>query len=190
MIKTSEHDIRTIKRFSEKDKDLIKITVIGFVASLMVLMMIYVIFAQVFLNYIEGSIAEQFNLSIIIIGMFSISLISSVLVGYLLAGDDVEKRSILKASFVAYVFTILTIIGISYLALFLYYPSIFEGLFGFDYVSIVSVVIVYFTVYVLPQFYWLYILEVIFYYLYFIILLNIYYEYKEEKPVKRNARFM
>jgi len=186
----SEYKLKLKNRMSVKQKDLIKISIIGFVSSLMILMIIYVIFAQVFINYIEGSVLDQYNLSIIIIGMFFISLLSSIFAGVLLSSDDINKLSMFKASFISYVFTLITIIFLSYISLFLYYPSVYNGLFGIDFVFIVSIVIVYFTVYILPQFFWLYIIEVIFYYLYFIILLNIFYEEKEEKPKIRSGRFM
>lgn len=180
-----------VDRLTEKQKDIIKISLIGFFSSLMILMILYVIFAQIFINYIEGNISEQLNLSLIIIIMFSISLFSTIFVSYLIGSEDVKKSSIYKTSLLSYIFTIFTLIVLSYLALFLYYPNVFNGLYGFDYVLVAPLMLVYFTLYILPQFFWIYILEVIFYFLYFIIILNIFYEEKKkEKPKKRLARYM
>lgn len=174
----------------------LNVLIIGIVSSILLLFMIYVAFAQFFLKYIEGTVAPDFYLAFLIIGMLFISIFSSVITSFLTV-KNVKLKSIIYSSLLAYLIHFLLIISISYISLFAYYPEVFSGLSGSDYFFVFPMVIVYFTIYVLEQFIYLFFISVITYYIFFVIFLDRLYvekskKYKKSKTTKKelNKRWM
>jgi len=163
---------------NKKQKDLLKVSIIGFFSSLMLMLMLYVALAQFFISYLEENLSSSLSTVFLILGLFFISLISSVFASYLLL-PDVRLRSSFYSSILSYLFTFFTIVIISYISLFLYYPSVFDGLVGLEYVLVLPYTIVYFSVYVLPDFFYLFLIEIILYYLYFSMFFSSFYSTTE-----------
>jgi hypothetical protein len=164
------------------------VVVVGGVGSIMVILMIYVAFAQFFLSNIEGNIPKQYNLSFLILGLFFISLLSTIIVSLLIT-QDVQRSSVLYCGISATVLTIITMMVISYISLFIYYPSVFEGLAGFEYVMVLPLILVYFAIYLLPAFFYLFIIQVVVFYVYFTVFFEKYYKEKE-KEKRRQGNYL
>lgn len=168
----------------ERTKKLIQVFVMGAIGSFMVLLMIFVAFAQFFLSSIEGTLTDQFNLAFIILGMSFISLISSIIVSGLVI-DTVRRRSIVWASFFSFICTETLIAVVSLVAIFFTYPHVFNGIEGIEYLLVIPVCIVYFVVYLI-NYIAFFALIVISYFFFFCIFLNKLYVEREVK--KKNAR--
>lgn len=172
----------------------VNVLIIGVVSSLLLLFMIYVAFAQFFLDYIEGVVDPDLNLSFLIIGMLFVSIFSSVIVSFVVV-KNVKVISIIYASLLAYFVHFFLIIVVSYVSLFSFYPEAFEGLTGLDYLFVFPMTIVYFSIYVLDQFIYLFFISVIIYYIFFVIFLDRFYvpkkiRVKKTTNTKLNKRFM
>lgn len=156
-----------------------KITIlgVGFLASLLLLLIIYVMFAQVIVDFLINSIDNQIILSLIILGLLMLSFVISLIVGFLIT-DDIRKTSILKASIMSFLVNFIIILVISYVSLIIFYPNVFSEVSGLEIILIFPQVIIYFSIYILIHPFYLFIISSFVYFIIFIIFLEIYYESK------------
>lgn len=168
-----------------KTHQIITIFIFGILGSLTAMMMIYVALAQIFLDYVLGNIDPDLNIAFLIIGLLFITFISSIIVSFLVVGD-ISTKSVSLSSLYSYLLTLAILIFVSILSLVKYYPSVFEGLEGFEYFGIIPMSIVYFAIFVLEQFFYLFLITVLIYYIFFVIFLVKLYNPKKlkEAPVR------
>jgi len=161
--------------------------VYGTIGSLGIMLMIYVAFAQVFVDYIEGIIEPDYILSFLILGTFFISMLSSIGVSFLVGGD-IRRKSIVYATILSYLSTLGILILISYISLFYLYPEVFDGLSGFDYFFVFPLTIVYFALYVLNNFFMLNLISIIISQLLYLVFIILLYKEKELEEIPKNYR--
>lgn len=155
----------------------IKIFILGVFISLLVILMIWAFLARVINDLIVDLLEGNTVLLLIMLGLFGITLGASVIVGIWLT-EDLSKTAVLKASLVAFLATFIAILAISYFALAIFHPVVYEELHGLDIVFAFPSVIMYFSVFLLNSTFGVYILTIVLYYLFFIIFLESFHEYE------------
>lgn len=163
---------------NKRIKDIFLVFVVGMIASFMATLMIYVVLAQLFLTSIIGNIPQKYYLSFITIGLFFISLLSSIIVSIIII-DNIKRRSLIASSLISFILTLGVIISLSYISLLYAYPSVFNNLVGIDYFIVFPLTIIYFAYYVLDSFIYLYIITIVIYYVFFSITLYFLYQERE-----------
>lgn len=160
-----------------------KITIlgVGFLASLLLLLIIYVLFAQVIVDYLINSLDNLIILSLIILGLLMLSFIISLVVGFLIT-DNIKETSVLKASVMSFLVNFFLIVIISYISMFIFYPNVFSEVSGLETLLIFPQVIIYFSIYILSHPFYLFIVSSFVYFIIFIIFLEIYHE---RKPLRK-----
>ena len=167
-------------------KKKINIFMIGFVASLMFLLMFYVLFAQILSDFVIGNVEDNSVLFAIILGLLLITFFVSIIVGGMII-KGIKQTSIIKASIMSILLTLFIIIIISYIGLFVLFPQVFRELQDIEIILIFPQVIVYFGIYVLGQVYALFILTLIIYFLLFVSFLDVFYQYAPKKYVSKKT---
>lgn len=164
----------------------VKIFILGFFVSLLVILMLWAFLARVIEDFALDLLAGNDILLLIILGLLGISLGASTGVGIMLT-EDMSKASVLRASGVALAISFVIIIIISYIAVLVLYPIAFSELVGIDVVLAFPSVIVYFSLYVLNDVFTIYILTIVIYYVFFIVFLESFYEYSPRYNKKDNV---
>lgn len=160
-----------------KIKQIATIFGIGLLASMLILLVLYALLAQVISDYLVDNIDNYLLLSIIILGLLLLSLVVSTLTTILIV-SDVKERSILRSASMSYITTFLITCLISYLAIYIKYPSVFYHINGPEMILNFSQVIVYFSIYCLPHPFYITIVNQVIFLSCFIIYLESYYEEK------------
>ena len=150
---------------------------IGSVSTLLILLMVEVIFAQILTDTILNSINDNLMLLIIMVVMFLFTIIISVVVGYFLT-EDIARKSVVKASIMGLMCLFLFLFIISNVSLFIKYRSIYSEIHGFQVLGVFPQVLVKFSIYILGDVFSLFILEIVVYYLFFIFFLEKLYQKK------------
>lgn len=158
----------------------LKIFLIGVTVNIIVFLMIHAIFALIFTDYLVNLVENDGLLILIIISLFLISSVVSTVVGIWVT-DGISQRSILITSIMAYLSNFLFIIVLSYLGLFIFYPNVFSEVEGLEILLILPSVLVYFSIYVLKNPIFLFILSSISYFAFFVLFINSFFEFKLKK---------
>jgi len=164
----------------------LKIIVFGPLVSLFAFLMLEVLTAHFFVNFIINNLEDRVTLSLIILVLLAISLLVSTVVGILITKEDLKKIVVIKASIMAYCVSLVCIIVISYGYMLAFHSSFFEELDWIDFFLQFPVVIVYFGIYAFNSIIALYLFTVICYFIIFIIFLEKYYEYRGFKKYNYN----
>lgn len=144
---------------------------IGIIASIMVFLLFYTLFARVLvLTFLEGE-APDFTLLLLIIILLLISFLSSILIS-LWRVDDLPDRVVVITALVSFIINLFIIAIISYIFLYIMYPEVFSKVQNFEVIYIFPSVLLYFSVYVLGNPIYLFIISIINYYVLFIIFLE------------------
>jgi len=158
-------------------KQIISVVGIGFMASLVILLMIYTAFAQIITDFLIDNISDNVILLVIIIGLFIFTIIISVIVGFFITGN-ISRNSVLKAS----VLSLLCLVGVLFIIsngiLFFYYSNIYDLVYGFEVLLIFPQVLIYFSIYILGTIFNLFIITIGLYYIFFIFFLEKFYKIK------------
>jgi len=139
--------------------DAIKIAFISGFVGILIFLMIQVLMAQVLLDtvilFIED---ENFLIIFIIMVGFVISLIISIIAGYMASDLFIEKKYVIASSILTFLSNFLIWVFISYIYIGLNYPEIFEDLTVIQRIVIFPSVIGYFSIYYLENvvFLWIY----------------------------------
>ena len=159
----------------------------GFLFSLLGVLMLWALLARLINDLVVENISNvNYILLIIILGLFGITFAVSVIFGILIT-EDIDKRSVLAASGVAILPTFIIILGISYFGLALVYPEIYSELQGLELILAFPAVLVYFSIYVLQNFFLIYIITIVLYYLFFLVFLETFYEFELENKYYENV---
>lgn len=162
----------------------INIFMIGLVSSLLFLLMFYVLFAQILVDFVIGNLEDNTVLYIIILGLLLITFFMSIITGFFIV-KDVQGSSVIKASIMSIILTLFVMIIVSYGALFILYPEVFRNLQDLEIILVFPQVFLTFGIYVLGEIYVLFILVLIIYFLLFVIFLDIFYKYIPAKYVRK-----
>lgn len=169
---------KIMKNIDGKTK--LKIFVMGFLFSLLGVLMLWALLARVINDLIVENISNANHiLLIIILGLFGITFAVSIVFGILLT-EDIDKRSVLAASGVAILPTFIVILGLSYFGLALVYPEIYSELQGLELLLAFPSVLVYFSIYVMQNYFLIYLITIVIYYLFFLVFLETFYEFALE----------
>jgi len=140
-------------------KDSIRIAFISGFVGILIFLMVQVLMAQILLDTII-SLFESGNLLILTIIMigFIISLVVSIIAGFLTSDLLIEKKYILSASFLAFLANFLIWVFISYLYVGVNYSQLFQDTSVFQKIIIFPTVIGYFAIYYLQNvtYLWIY----------------------------------
>ena len=175
--------IRKIKKFIDNIemeislKKKISIVGLGSISTLLVLLMTEVMFAQILTDTILGSINDNLTLLVIIISLFLFTIVIAFIVGYFIT-QDIALKSVRNASFMSLMCLLLFLFVVANSSLFIFYRDVYSEVSGFEILWIFPQVLVYFSIYVLGDVFSLFILEIIIYYVFFVIFLEKLYEFK------------
>lgn len=158
-------------------KKKINIMGIGIISTLLILLMVEVIFAQILTDFLIGNISDNLMLLLIMMGMFLFTIIISIIIGYVIT-KDISEKSVYKASAMSLLGLLLFLFVISNGSLFIYYREVYSKISWYELIPIFPQVLVYFSIYILGDVFNLFILIIIVYYIFFIILLEKFYEVK------------
>ena len=152
---------------------------IGSVSTLLILLMVEVLFAQILTDTILNSINDNLALLIIMSGMFLFTIIISVVVGYFLT-EDINLKSVRNATILSVLCLLLFLFIVVNSSLYLNYPEVYSKIHGFQILGVFPQVLIKFSIYILGDVFALFILEIIVFYLFFIIFLEKLYQKKVE----------
>ena len=154
----------------------VKIFILGLFVSFLVILMLWAFWARILYDFALDLLAGNDILLLIILGLLGISLFASTAVGIIIT-EDMSRKSVFTASWVALAISFVIIIIISYGFVLVLYPVAFLELVGIDVVLAFPSVIAYFSLYVLNDVFTIYIITIVIYYILFIVLLENFYEY-------------
>lgn len=158
-------------------KKKISIVGLGSISTLLILLMTEVMFAQFLTNTLIGNINDNLMLLIVIIGLFLLTIVIAFIVGYFIT-QDIALKSVRNASFMSLGCLLLFLFVVSNIPLFIYYGYIYQNIFGFEILWIFPQVLVYFSIYVLGDVFNLFLLQIVVYYLFFVLFLEKLYQIK------------
>ena len=157
----------------------ISIVGIGSLSTLLILLMMEVLFAQILTDSLINNISDNIMLLIIMTGMFLFTIVISVIVGYFIT-QDITRMSVLKTTIMSFICLILFLFIVSNVSLFIFYKNVYSEIHGFEILFIFPQVLIYFSIYILNDVFNLFILQIITYYVFFIIFLEKLYKKKEK----------
>lgn len=171
-------------------KKILSIIGLGFISSLLVLLILEVVFAQVLVDFIISNVDNQLILSLIVLGLLLFTFIVSIVIGFLVS-SEIKKIVIIKASIMAFIINFIIINIISYVSMWIFYPEVFSEVSGLEVFLIFPQVILYFSMYMLSHPFYLFILSSLIYFIVYVIFLEQYYEQKPLKKIhyKKNYRY-
>lgn len=156
-------------------KKKISIVGLGSVSTLFILLMVEVMFAQFLTNTLIGNISDNLMLLIIILGLFLFTIIIAFIVGYFITGD-IKLKSVRNASIMSLGCLLLFLFAVANGSLFIFYRNVYQNIFGFEIIWIFPQVLVYFSIYILGDVFNLFLLQIIVYYVFFVIFLEKLYQ--------------
>jgi len=151
---------------------------IGSISTLLILLMIETIFAQIISDFLIGHISDNLILLIIISGLFLFTIIISIIVGYFVS-QDIHQDSVYKASIISLLCLLLFLFTISNGSLFIYYRNVYQNIRWFELVPVFPQVLISFSIYILGDVFNLFILMIVVYYIFFVIFLEKFYIRKQ-----------
>jgi len=151
---------------------------IGSISTLLILLMIETIFAQIISDFLIGHISDNLILLIIISGLFLFTIIISIIVGYFVS-QDIHQDSVYKSSIISLLCLLLFLFTISNGSLFIYYRNVYQNIRWFELVPVFPQVLISFSIYILGDVFNLFILMIVVYYIFFVIFLEKFYIRKQ-----------
>ena len=158
-------------------KRILGILVLGIGASFAFFFILQVFAAKIIVDFIMGYLGNEAMLFLIILGFEGIVLVVSVAVGLMLSGP-VKLVMVYKATLMSFLSNLIFLIVLSYVSMIVMYPEVFSEVEGPEIIFIFPSVLVYFSIYVLGQVFYLFYLSIISYYAFFIIFMKVFYEYE------------
>ena len=138
---------------------------LGFITSLLFTLMLYLIYAQVLVDFILDNISNYMAILTIILGLFGITIVISYLVGFII-NRDLKNIIIIRAGIMALLSAFSTITIFSYLAAS-NYLEIFLYLEWWEILLVFPQVIAYYAIYGLNSFFSLILQYLIVYYIFY-----------------------
>lgn len=174
-IKQVINDIDIKMNISIKQK--ISIVGLGSVSTLLILLMTEVMFAQILTVALIGNINDNLMLLIIILGLFLLTIVIAFIVGYFIS-QDIAIKSVRNASLWSLACLLLFLFIVSNVSLFIFYRNVYQNILGFQILPVFPQVLVYFSIYILGDVFNLFLLQIIVYYVFFVIFLEKLYQLK------------
>lgn len=156
---------------------IINIIGIGYISTILILLMIETLYAQILTDFIIGFISNNTVLLIIILGLFVLSMIISIMVGFYITGD-INRNSVIKSSLMSLLCTLFFLFIVSNIFMFLNYKNVYSKISGFEILLIFPQILVYFGIYILNDVFNLFLFSISVYYVFFVIFLKLFYEVK------------
>ncbi|KKN04920.1 hypothetical protein LCGC14_1092600 [marine sediment metagenome] len=150
---------------------------IGTVSTILILLMLEVLLAQILTDTILGAINDNLMLLIIMSSLFIFTIIIAFIVGYFITAD-ISRRPVFNASIMSLLCLLLFLFIISNSSLFIFHKQVFSKIHGFQILWIFPQVLVNFGIYILGDVFNLFILTTIGYYVFFIFFLEKFYQSK------------
>ncbi|HEC40450.1 hypothetical protein LCGC14_0957740 [marine sediment metagenome] len=150
---------------------------IGSISTLLILLMVETLMAQIITDTILNSINDNLMLLIIMTGMFLFTTVISITIGYIIT-KDMTQKSVFKASILSLGCLLIFLFIVSNGSLLISYRNVYSKIIGFEIVPIFPQVLVYFSIYILRDVFNLFILIIIVYYVFFVFFLEKLYEVK------------
>ena len=146
-----------------------KITILGIgsLGTLMILLMLEVAFAQILTDTLINNISDNLMLLIIMMGMFLLTVVIAVVIGYYITAD-IRTKSVFYASVLSLGCLILFLFIISNVTLYANYYEIYVNIHGFEILPVFPQVLINFAIYILGDVFNLFILIFVSYYIFFI----------------------
>lgn len=148
------------------------ILIIGPVATLLILLLIETLGAQILTNFLIGHISDNAMLLIIVMGLFVFTMIISIIVGFYISGN-IDIGLVLGSSFLSFFCTLFLLFIISNGSLLSSYPEVYQKISGFEVFLKFPEELVDFGIYILPNVFYLFILTIVIYYVLFILFLEL-----------------
>jgi len=156
---------------------ILSVLVVGIISTLLIFFILQVAFARFLVDFVIENLGNEFILAMIIIGFESIVLIVALAVSLWLA-DEIRTISVLKSSLMAFLVNLIFLFTLSYIMMFILYPEVFSNIQNpIEMVVIFPTILIYFSIYVLGEVLHLFILSIISYYIFYVVFLNVFYEY-------------
>ncbi len=149
----------------------------GVFGNLFILLILYALMSQIFLDFIIGNISNQIILGLIIFSLMFISIVLSLLISLWIT-NDVKLRAIYKAMVLSFFGTLIVLTFLSYFSLYALYPDVFNEISGIEVLWVFPQVIMTFSIYVLSHPFYIVIIVSIIYFAFYIFLLEYFYEPK------------
>lgn len=165
--------------------NMINIFIVGIMSSILITMMLYLLLAQIINSTVIGVLDDLSILYLLIFGLEIIALICSIIVSFWIA-DNIKGSSVYRASILAFLCNLVSLLIISYGSLYLKYPEIFSELNGPEIFLVFPQVIVYFGIYILGHPIFIFIFSNIVYFLFFVVFLNQFYAIERKYNNKYN----
>ena len=159
-------------------KQKISIIGLGSISTLLILLMLEVAFAQFLTNTLIGNINDNVMLLVIIVGLLIFTMIIAFIVGFFVT-QDIALKSVRNASIMSLLCLVFMLFAMCNIVLYLNYREIYDNVIGFEIFWVFPQVLVYFSIYILGDVFSLFILEIIIYYLFFIVFLEKLYQIRE-----------
>lgn len=153
----------------------ISIIGIGSISTLSILLMVETLFAQILTDTILNNISDNLMLLIIMTGMLLIVIIISIIVGYFVS-QDIHQDSVYKSFVISLLCLLLFLFTISNGSLLIYYREVYSGIRGFEILFVSPEALIKFSIYILGDVFLLFILEIVVYYIFFVIFLEKFYK--------------
>jgi len=136
---------------------------LGFVTTLLITLMLYLVFATVLVDFILNNITNYMAILTIILGLFGITIVVSYFVGFII-NRDLKNIIIVRAGIMALITSISVIIILSYIGAN-NYIEIFLYMEVYEILLVFPQVIVYYAIYSLNSFFDLILIYISIYYI-------------------------
>lgn len=158
-------------------KKKVNIIGIGSLSTLLILLMIETLAAQILTDFLIGHISDNAMLLLIMSMLFIFTLIISIIVGYFIT-KDITRISVLKASIMSLACLLLFLFIVSNGSLLISYRNVYSNIHGFEILPVFPQVLIYFSIYILGDVFNLFLLQIVVYYVFFLLFLEKCYEVK------------
>lgn len=167
----------------------LKIFIVGVIASLLVLLMIWAIMGRSIYDFALNTLNENDVLLLIYFSIFFANVFISYILSRTLAREEIDKETVADASLYAFLLIFIISIFIPYFTMIVIYPEIFEGLNGIEYLIAIPSVIIDFSIYILHNEFLIYIIIILLYYLVFLFFLVKFNTFRYENYNRRYDKF-
>ncbi len=145
--------------------------VLGVVISvffLLILLIPYFIFLE---EFIIGNVDNNLIMGFIIIGLFLLGTLISTFASYYLLSKEASRTLILRIAIISIITSLLTLFIISFITLWFFDATIFSAIEYYELILIFPQQLIYFSIFILGEVYYLFIIMIFFYFIYFILFL-------------------
>ncbi|KKN47247.1 hypothetical protein LCGC14_0664680 [marine sediment metagenome] len=144
----------------------------GIISTIIILLMLEVVYAQIISDTILNNLDDNTILLIIVSGLFIFTLIISVAVSLIIT-QDIKRTKVLRSSILSLIITLIILFMVSNITLILFYPVIFSELGEYyELLLIFPQVLIYFGVFILGDIFNLFFFTIIVYYVLFVYFLE------------------